>query len=153
MDISVAKEKILKYCSYQERSQKEVKDKLYKMELYTNQVNELLVFLIQENYLNEERFALHFAGSKMRQKKWGKRKISNELWKKGISDKLIQKSLDELNLKQYVSNLQLVIEKKDRTLKYSSAYERKQKLIRYLMGRGYAWSEIEPNVATFLSEN
>jgi len=86
-------------------------------------------------------------------KKWGKRKISNELWKKGISDKLIQKSLDELNLKQYVSNLQLVIEKKDRTLKYSSAYERKQKLIRYLMGRGYAWSEIEPNVATFLSEN
>jgi len=74
MDISVAKEKILKYCSYQERSQKEVKDKLYKMELYTNQVNELLVFLIQENYLNEERFALHFAGSKMRQKKVGEAK-------------------------------------------------------------------------------
>ena len=64
MDTEVAKEKILKYCAYQERSQKEVKNKLYEMGLYTGQVNEILVYLIQEDYLNEERFAFLYAGSK-----------------------------------------------------------------------------------------
>ncbi len=143
MDTARAKEKILKYCAYQERSQKEVKNKLYEMGLYTDQVNELMLYLIQENYLNEERFAMHFAASKMRQKKWGRRKIEVALKEKGVTEKLIKQSIAALNKIQYSSNLEALIEKKDRTLKYSSEYERKQKLIRYFLGRGYLWTEIE----------
>ena len=93
MDTAQAKGKILKYCAYQERSQKEVKNKLYDMGLYTNQVNELLLYLIQENYLNEEHFAMHFAASKMRQKKWGRRKIEIALKEKGLGEKLIKQSI------------------------------------------------------------
>ena len=150
MDTARAKEKILKYCAYQERSQKEVKNKLYEMGLYTDQVNELMLYLIQENYLNEERFAMHFAASKMRQKKWGRRKIEVALKEKGVTEKLIKQSIAALNKIQYSSNLEALIEKKDRTLKYSSEYERKQKLIRYCLGRGYLWTEIEIALEDFL---
>ncbi|MDG1099070.1 MAG: regulatory protein RecX [Bacteroidia bacterium] len=150
MDTARAKEKILKYCAYQERSQKEVKNKLYEMGLYTDQVNELMLYLIQENYLNEERFAMHFAASKMRQKKWGRRKIEVALKEKGVTEKLIKQSIAALNKIQYSSNLEALIEKKDRTLKYSSEYERKQKLIRYFLGRGYLWTEIEIALEDFL---
>lgn len=150
MDTARAKEKILKYCAYQERSQKEVKNKLYEMGLYTDQVNELMLYLIQENYLNEERFAIHFAASKMRQKKWGRRKIEVALKEKGVTEKLIKQSIAALNKIQYSSNLEALIEKKDRTLKYSSEYERKQKLIRYFLGRGYLWTEIEIALEDFL---
>ena len=150
MDTARAKEKILKYCAYQERSQKEVKNKLYEMGLYTDQVNELMLYLIQENYFNEERFAMHFAASKMRQKKWGRRKIEVALKEKGVTEKLIKQSIAALNKIQYSSNLEALIEKKDRTLKYSSEYERKQKLIRYFLGRGYLWTEIEIALEDFL---
>jgi len=150
MDTAQAKGKILKYCAYQERSQKEVKNKLYDMGLYTNQVNELMLYLIQENYLNEERFAMHFAASKMRQKKWGRRKIEIALKEKGLGEKLIKQSIGALNKVQYSSNLVALIEKKDRTLRYSSEYERKQKLIRYFLGRGYLWTEIEIALEDFL---
>ena len=150
MDTARAKEKILKYCAYQERSQKEVKNKLDEMGLYTDQVNELMLYLIQENYLNEERFAMHFAASKMRQKKWGRRKIEVALKEKGVTEKLIKQSIAALNKIQYSSNLEALIEKKDRTLKYSSEYERKQKLIRYFLGRGYLWTEIEIALEDFL---
>ena len=150
MDTAQAKGKILKYCAYQERSQKEVKNKLYDMGLYTNQVNELMLYLIQENYLNEERFAIHFAASKMRQKKWGRRKIEIALKEKGLGEKLIKQSIGALNKVQYSSNLVALIEKKDRTLRYSSEYERKQKLIRYFLGRGYLWTEIEIALEDFL---
>ena len=150
MDTAQAKGKILKYCAYQERSQKEVKNKLYEMGLYTDQVNELMLYLIQENYLNEERFAIHFAASKMRQKKWGRRKIEVALKEKGVTEKLIKQSIAALNKIQYSSNLEALIEKKDRTLRYSSEYERKQKLIRYFLGRGYLWAEIEIALEDFL---
>jgi len=150
MDTAQAKGKILKYCAYQERSQKEVKNKLYEMGLYTDQVNELMLYLIQENYLNEERFAIHFAASKMRQKKWGRRKIEIALKEKGLGEKLIKQSIGALNKVQYSSNLVALIEKKDRTLRYSSEYERKQKLIRYFLGRGYLWTEIEIALEDFL---
>ena len=113
------------------------------MGLYTGQVNEILVYLIQEDYLNEERFAFLYAGSKMRQKKWGRIKIGNELKMKGVGAKLVSSALAQLNHEQYMQNIADLTEKKDRTHTYKNEYERKQKLIRYLMSKGYVWSEIE----------
>jgi regulatory protein len=71
--------KIQRYCAYQERSHKEVKNKLYEYGLYPGQVDELLSQLISEGFLNEERFAKAFAGGRFRMKKWGRLKIKNEL--------------------------------------------------------------------------
>ncbi len=69
------KKKILRYCTYQERSHKQVKDRLYAYGLYSAEVNEMLSFLITEGFLNEERYAKAFAGGKFRIKKWGRNKI------------------------------------------------------------------------------
>ena len=71
-------EKIKPYCAYQERCHREVKEKLYSYGLRKAEVEEILSFLIEENYLNEERFAVQFAGGKFRIKQWGKKKIQYE---------------------------------------------------------------------------
>ena len=74
-----ALKKIKHYCSYQERSHREVMDKLYTFGLYKSEVNEILSNVIENNYLNEERFAIQFAGGKFRIKQWGRKKIQYEL--------------------------------------------------------------------------
>ena len=80
-----ALQKIRQFCSYQERTHQEVKDKLYGYGLYKKDVELLLTQMIEENYLNEERYAIAFAGGKFRIKKWGKIKIASELRIKKIS--------------------------------------------------------------------
>ncbi|MBP9099229.1 MAG: RecX family transcriptional regulator, partial [Ferruginibacter sp.] len=77
-----ARQKIRHFCSYQERSHQEVKEKLYGFGLYKVDVETLLSEMIEENYLNEERYAIAFAGGKFRIKKWGKVKIRYELKQK-----------------------------------------------------------------------
>ncbi len=151
MDINTAKEKLIKYCSYQERSHLEAKTKLYSLGLKTYEVNEVLLYLVQENYLNEERFALHYAGSKMRQKNWGKTKIAQSLKLKGISPNLIKQALQQLDTNRYDTNIIKLLEKKYLSLKSGTEYERKQKTTRYLLSKGYAYAEIEPILAQFLN--
>ena len=76
--------KALKYCAYQERSQQEVRDKLYSWGLHRNEVENIIVDLISEGYLKEERFAIAFSGGKFRMKKWGKIKIKLALKAKKV---------------------------------------------------------------------
>jgi regulatory protein len=78
-------QKIKHYCAYQERSHAEAREKLYSFGLYRQEVETLLSQLIEENYLNEERFAVAFAGGKFRMKQWGKTKIKYELQQKRVS--------------------------------------------------------------------
>src|ERR1700744_6284152 len=81
-----ALQKAQHYCAYQERCHSEVKEKLYSIGLRKNDVEELMATLVEENYLNEERFAVQFAGGRFRIKHWGKVKIKFELKKKQVSD-------------------------------------------------------------------
>src|SRR5690606_22791562 len=74
-----AKNKAEAYCAYQERSQQEVRDKLYHMNLHTSQVEELIAYLIENNFLNESRFANAYVSGKFRMKKWGRKKIKQGL--------------------------------------------------------------------------
>ena len=84
--------KIKQYCAYQERCHAEVKDKLYSFGLHRKDVDEIIVLLIGENYLNEERFAIHYAGGKFRINHWGKNKIKQALKQKRVSDYCIKKA-------------------------------------------------------------
>ena len=86
-----ALQKAKQYCAYQERSHSEVKEKLYSFGLYKKDVDELLSELISENYLNEERFAIMFAGGKFRIKQWGRIKIKYALKQKQVSEYCIKK--------------------------------------------------------------
>jgi len=108
--------KIKHYCGYQERSHNEVKQKLYGFGLYKNEVEQLLSQLIEENYLNEERYAIAFAGGHFRMKQWGKTKIKYELKQKKIGDYLIKKALASIDDEDYEKTFQKLAESKLKTL-------------------------------------
>lgn len=130
-------EKIKHFCAYQERSHFEVKQKLYSMGLHFNKVEELLATLIEENYLNEERFAQSFARGKFRIKRWGRIKIKYELKAKKVSDYNIKSALREIDEDEYIKALQQVAEKKWAALEDENALTRQAKTLQYLLQRGF----------------
>ncbi|HRE62235.1 MAG TPA: regulatory protein RecX [Ferruginibacter sp.] len=136
-------QKIKHYCAYQERSHAEVREKLYSFGLYKQEVETLLVQLIEENYLNEERFAIAFAGGKFRMKQWGRVKIKFELQQKAVSAYCIKKALAGIDENEYLATLQKLAKGKLATLKSEkNIFIKKTKLRNYLMQKGYEPSMI-----------
>lgn len=130
-------QKIKHYCAYQERSHYEAKQKLYGFGLYKNEVEELLSKLIEEDYLNEERFAAQFAGGKFRIKHWGKVKISYELKQKGVSAYNIRRALQAITDADYSATLQKLAEAKWKQLQGEQHIARQVKTTAYLMQKGF----------------
>lgn len=130
--------KIQKYCAYQERYHKEVKEKLYSYGLATTDVDELTNQLIEENYLNEERFAIAYAGGKFRVKKWGRVKIMRELKMRDISAYCIKQGMKEIDDVAYYEQLKKLLYKRwEEMRKESNAFLRKKKTSSYLIAKGY----------------
>ncbi|MBL0146161.1 MAG: RecX family transcriptional regulator [Chitinophagaceae bacterium] len=139
-----ALQKVKHYCGYQERCHSEVVSKLYELGVYKNEHDEIISTLIQENYLNEERFAIQFAGGKFRLKQWGKTKIKYELKSKQISEYCIKKALATIPLADYLKTAQKLFDAKSNTLKSEkNIYTKKRKLQDYLMQKGYEISIIK----------
>lgn len=124
------------FCAYQERSTKEVKQRLHELEITDDEMEPILHELIAQNYLNEERFARAFARGKFRVKKWGRLKIRQEMKLRGLSNDLIQKGLTEIDGDEYEAVLQDLLIKKARTLK-GEPTATKQKLVRFALSRGF----------------
>lgn len=136
-DEKVALAKAEHYCAYQERSQQEVRDKLYEWGLWTDAVENIISQLITGNYLNEERFAKAYAQGKFKQKAWGRIKIKQGLKLKKVPDVLIKKALLTIDSDDYIKTLQKVIAKKEPLIKEKTEYKRRYKLQQYAMSRGY----------------
>ena len=134
--MKLAKVKAGNYCAYQERTHQEVRDKLYELGLYSDEVEQVLTELISENYINEERFARTFASGKFRLKHWGRRKIMYELKHRNISSYCIDKALKEITDEEYKRVVMLLI---DRKFNQTSGEEFivKNKIARYLIGKGF----------------
>jgi regulatory protein len=130
-------QKIKHYCSYQERSHSEVKEKLYSFKLPRNEVELLIADLIEADYLNEERFAKLFVGGKFRVKQWGRVKIKYELKQKGISEYIIKLALKEISEEDYETSLQKLAVAKWKLLKGEQYINRQVKTINYLLQKGY----------------
>jgi regulatory protein len=124
-------------CAYQERSQQEMRDKLYEWGLHSNDVENIIANLVTDNFLNEERFAKAFAGGKFRIKKWGKVKIKIELKKRKISDYCIRKGLQEIDDREYAKALEEVILKKLQENSKGKEQVRNYKAAQYAMSRGF----------------
>jgi regulatory protein len=139
--------KIKQYCAYQERCHAEVRDKLYSFGLNKIEVEEIISGLITENYLNEERFAIHYAGGKFRMKQWGKNKIKQSLKFKQVSDYCIRKALKEIDSKEYEKTFQKLAEQKLKTLKSEkNIFVKKRKLQDFLIQKGYENEKIREAV-------
>jgi len=125
------------YCAYQERSHAEVKEKLYSFKLKKVEVETILSQLIEENYLNEERFAKLFAGGRFRLKKWGRIKIAYELKQKRVSPYNIKIALEEIDEDEYRTTLTKLAKQKWLSLKSEQHIVRQAKTQQYLMQKGY----------------
>ena len=145
-DIKIAIERLKNYCALQDRCQWEVTQKMKEWGLLEMTQNHILEILIQEKYVDEERFAQSFCRGKFLIKKWGKVKITNELKKKKISDICIKKGLEEIDLTEYDLLLEDLLTKKNDTLRDKNHFTRKSKLARFLIQRGFegnlVWDKI-----------
>lgn len=125
------------WCAYQERSQFEVRNKLFEYGIFNEEAENIISQLIQENFLNEERFALAFARGKFRIKRWGRIKIKLELKQHKVSDYCITKALKQIDGNEYFATLEKIIEKKTKEIKESNKIKKQYKIIKYAMSRGY----------------
>ena len=132
-----ALQKLKQYCAYQERCHSEVKEKLYNLGVWKRDHDEIIATLIEENYLNEERFAIAFAGGRFRIKKWGRVKIKYELKQKQVSEYSIKKSLKQIDESEYLGVLTKLAEEKYIALKGEQYLVRKKKTMDYLLQKGY----------------
>jgi regulatory protein len=133
----IAYAKIQQYCAYQERSHKEVKNKLFGYGLYASEVDELMSKLIEEGFLNEERFAKAFAGGKFRIMKWGRLKIKQELQLLGLTKRCVAIGLKEIDSSDYSKTLKSLIRKKASQTAERNPFKRKSTIARYVISKGY----------------
>lgn len=143
LDLSQIKKKLADYCVYQDRSHYEVEQKLKELRtLNEDERGEILIWLIQNNFLNEERFSKSYARGKFYQKKWGKIKIMQGLKQKKIPTNLIDKGIEEINEEDYKSTLMELTEKKWNIIRESEIYLKKKKIYNYLLQKGYEYNLI-----------
>lgn len=137
------------YCGYQERSHTEVKEKLYSFGLRKTDVEELLSTLIEENYLNEERYATMFAGGKFRMKQWGRVKIKYELKLKRVSEYCIRKAMKEIDEEDYLKTLETLAKKKWDTVKGEGVnhFVKMSKTTDYLVQKGFEMDLVRAAIA------
>ena len=129
--------KAASYCAYQERCHDEVMEKLSEWGIYGEDAGNILLKLIEQNYLNEERFAKAFAGGKFRVKHWGRIKINQELKFRKISDFCIRMAMKEINEDDYLETLKKLATEKYGSLKEKNPLIKKNKTATFLMSKGY----------------
>ncbi len=136
-DPHLALMKMQGWCAYQERCQHDARSKLYELGLWPEAVENIIVKLIEENFINEERFAIQFAKGKFNIKKWGRIKIKQELKQKRVSDYCLKKALLQIDEEEYIDTLTKVIATKKRLTTEKNPIKLKFKLANYAISRGY----------------
>jgi regulatory protein len=132
-----ALQKLKQFCAYQERCHQEVTEKLYELGIWKKDQDAILATLIEENYLNEERFAIQYAGGKFRIKQWGRVKIRYELRQRKVSEYCIKKALKQIAEDDYLATLEKLADQKFASLRGQQPLLRKKKTMDYLIGRGF----------------
>ncbi len=129
--------KLKAWCDRQERCHQEVRNKAYTWGYYYEDAEELIAELIAGNYLNEERFALAYVSGKYRIKKWGRKKIKQELQAKCISEYCINRGLTGIDEEEYISNLKHWIDRKNQQWKILGRFQRQGKIAQFCINKGF----------------
>jgi regulatory protein len=134
-------DKLARYCAYQDRCLGEVKNKLYQLKVGKENTDEYIQKLKGENYLDEERFVKAFVSGHLK-KKWGSVKIKSALMQKGVAQSLVTKYLEKIEAAGYNDSLLVLAERKLKTIKTGTASDKKNKLYRFLLGKGYEGDKV-----------
>ena len=135
-------DKMAKFCAYQERCIKDVKDKLKTYDIAEEEKNKILDYLLDNRFVNDERFAKSFVRGKVNQSGWGVNKIRFHLIQKGIDKDIIEEALGQTDEETYRQRLIEILKAKAKTVKAASDYEKKRKLAAYAMQKGFEGSLI-----------
>ena len=135
--VQQALNKLKKYCTYQDRCHKEVELKLKEMRIIIEASNQIIITLVQENYLNEERFAISFVRGKFKIKKWGKQRLILELKRRNISKYLIDNALKQISDQEYKTTFERLAKRKAESITAVTNITKKKKLADYLLYRGW----------------
>lgn len=142
----ISEEKVLwrlaEQCSRCEHSTGEVDQKMRQWGLTAAEREHIIDRLVEEKYVDNERFCRAFVSDKIRFDKWGRRKIETALYKKGVGRDVFDPILDAVDNEKYVETLRELLAMKRRTTKAESEYELNGKLIKYAMSRGYTYDVI-----------
>lgn len=133
---------MVNYCVYQDRCHKEVEQKMWDFLLIPEAKDEILLYLMKENYLNEERFTRSYIRGKFYMKSWGRNKIRNHLKFKGVPEKLINASFDEIEDDDYEKTLEKLYLDYSGKIKGLQDYQKKSKTIKYLLSKGFEYESI-----------
>ena len=137
LTVAEAQQKLEHYCAYQERCHQEVVNKLRELGMIPTAIDSIITSLIQNNYLNEMRFAQSFARGKFRIKKWGKNRILRELKLRNISNYNIKKGMEQISEEDYHTTFMELFEKRKKEVARLHIEKQKKKLISYLSYRGW----------------
>lgn len=141
------KQKLVNYCVYQDRCHQEVEQKMRDFLLVPEAKEEILLYLMRENYLNEERFTRSYIRGKFYIKSWGRNKIRNHLKFKGVPEKLINSNFDEIDEKDYEKTLNKLWHDYYSKQKNLQEYQKKSRTIKYLLGKGFEYEVIQQTLS------
>ena len=130
-------DKMAKYCAYQERCVKDVRDKLKTFDILEEEKTKILDYLLDNRFVNDERFAKSFVRGKINQSGWGVNKIRFHLIQKGIDKDIIDEALGQTDNEVYRQHLIDILKAKSKTIKADSDFEKKRKLAAYAMQKGF----------------
>ena len=145
-NLEQALSRLQRYCAYQDRCHIEVERKLTEMRMIPQAKEQIIMSLIEDDYLNEERFALAFVKGKFRIKKWGRIRLKAELKKRKISKYLIKSALEQISEKDYLFTFEKLANRKANSIKADSILLKKKKLADYLIYRGWESSLVNNKV-------
>ncbi len=140
--IEEIKRKLERYCVYQDRCHKEIETKLKEFVLIEEAKNQIILHLMEHDFVNEERFSKSFARGKFNIKKWGKQRIVRELKQRSISEYNIRTALKEIDEKKYIATIYEITERKNSVISEENIYKRKKKLSDFLIRKGYEYDLI-----------
>ena len=130
-------DKMAKYCAYQERCVKDVRDKLKTFDILEEEKTKILDYLLDNRFVNDERFAKSFVRGKINQSGWGVNKIRFHLIQKGIDKDIIDEAIGQTDNEVYRQRLIDILKTKSKTIKANSDFEKKRKLAAYAMQKGF----------------
>ncbi len=142
-----ALKKLQRYCVYQERCHQEVRQKLLDLGIYGDDLEDIIVDLIEDDFLNELRFAQMYAGGKFRIIKWGRDKITRELKQKRVSEYCIKKAMLEIDEDDYLATLHAIFAKRLKVIHEKNEFMTNGNLAKYAISRGFesdiVWEEVK----------
>lgn len=151
--IKEAIHKIEHYCAYQERCHEEVVQKLRSMKMDSEEIDHIIAHLINDNFLNEERFACSFARGKHRMKHWGKIRITNELKFRGINQTLINIALKEIDPEEYYMTFDTLANRQWESIQETNSLKKRKKFCDYMLRRGFESNLVYEKVRELESSN